>query len=71
MDTTESSTSQWFHNEDAYLSRNFKDITLIYQSAKGYTVLYRATRMGKYFLLKALRPEVNGDMPPRNCLTRT
>lgn len=70
MDTTESSTSLWFNNEDAYLSRNFTDITLIYQSAKGYTALYRATRMGKYFMLKALRPELKEDIFYRSALQK-
>lgn len=67
---TESSTSLWFNSEEPYLSKEFTDITFIYQSAKGYTALYRASRMGKYFMLKALIPELSEDMFYRSALQK-
>ena len=61
MQPEETSTSQWVEAGDAYLSRKFTDVELIYSSRTGRTVLYRATRLGKYFVLKALRRELAED----------
>ena len=61
MQPEETSTSQWVEAGDAYLSRKFTDVELIYSSRTGSTVLYRATRLGKYFVLKALRRELAED----------
>lgn len=39
------------------LSSQFSDIQLVYSSPAGYTDLFRATRYGKRYMLKCLKPE--------------
>lgn len=70
MNTSDNSTSQWFDSGDSFLSHNFTDISVFYQSTKGHTILYRATRMGKQFILKTLRPELQEDMFFRSALLK-
>ena len=41
----------------AMFSHKFENITVFHVSEHGYSTLYKAERMGKWFMLKALKPE--------------
>ena len=70
MQTDETSTSRWVDAGNAYLSPGFTDVEQLYASASGPAVLYRATRLGKRFVLKALKPEWRDDGLMRSALLK-
>ena len=70
MQTDETSTSRWVDAGNAYLSPGFTDVEQLYASASGPAVLYRATRLGKRFVLKALKPEWRDDGFMRSALLK-
>ena len=39
-----------------FLDNSFSDFTLLYESQTGFCRLYRAKRLGKWFVLKCLKP---------------
>ena len=51
------SDSGFLHGESLVLSRQFKDITPLHESKGGFSRLFRAQRMGKWQVLKCLKPE--------------
>ena len=51
------SDSGFLSGESLFLSSRFKEVSLVYQSEKGFAILYRAQRMGKWYTLKCLKPE--------------
>lgn len=70
MPTDETSTSRWVDAGNAYLSPGFTDVEQLYASASGPAVLYRATRLGKRFVLKGLKPEWRDDALVRSALLK-
>ena len=70
MPTDETSTSRWVDAGNAYLSPGFTDVEQLYASASGPGVLYRATRLGKRFVLKALKPGWRDDALWRSALLK-
>lgn len=51
------SDSGFLHGESLVLYRQFKDITPLHESKGGFSRLFRAQRMGKWQVLKCLKPE--------------
>lgn len=57
MNDEQQSDSGFLHGESLVLSRQFKDITPLHESKGGFSRLFRAQRMGKWQVLKCLKPE--------------
>lgn len=72
-DSTDSGfISQAQHNdsdERFYLSSEFRDLTLIHESEHGHSRVFRAQRMGKWHVLKCLKPQF-ADTPDYRALLR-
>lgn len=51
------SESGFVGDEVPLMTSSFVEITLLYDSKKSYARLYKAQRMGKWFVLKCLKPE--------------
>ena len=56
------SDSGFYGNEIPFISSSFEKITLLHDSNQGYCRLYKAQRMGKWFVLKCLKKEY-ADIP--------
>lgn len=52
------------------LSWRFDNPTLLYASRNGHTLIYKAQRMGKWHVLKTLKPELKGDAFYEGLLTK-
>ena len=64
--------SQTLHNdsdEGFYLSSEFRDLTPIHESEHGHSRVFRAQRMGKWHVLKCLKPQF-ADCPDYRALLR-
>ncbi|MBR6962551.1 MAG: protein kinase [Prevotella sp.] len=64
--------SQTLHNdsdEGFYLSSEFRDLTPIHESEHGHSRVFRAQRMGKWHVLKCLKPQF-ADSPDYRALLR-
>ena len=57
MNDEQQSDSGFLHGESLVLSRQFKDISPLHESKGGFSRLFRAQRMGKWQVLKCLKPE--------------
>ena len=55
------SDSGFITNESAYPTANYVDITPLYSTPNTHSELYTATRMGKRFVLKALKAEYRNN----------
>lgn len=57
MAIIDTSDSGFLSGESLYLSSRFRDIELLAVSQQGYSRVFRAQRMGKWHVLKCLKPE--------------
>lgn len=61
MDNYNSDISQIHDDGNAFASQRYTDIKPLYESSAGLFVLYRSNRMGKWVVLKSLKPEYRND----------
>lgn len=64
------SDSGFYGNEIPFISSSFEKITLLHDSNQGYCQLYKAQRMGKWFVLKCLKKEYAENPLYRNLLRK-
>lgn len=64
------SDSGFYGNEIPFISSSFEKITLLHDSNQGYCRLYKAQRMGKWFVLKCLKKEYAENPLYRNLLRK-
>ena len=68
MNIDDSSTSGYLTDEYEGLSTSFADVEQL--PSTGYCDLYRAKRFGRWYLLKCLRPDLQGDEAYRQMLRK-
>lgn len=61
MDNYNSDISQIHDDGNAFASQRYTDIKPLYESSAGLFDLYRSNRMGKWVVLKSLKPEYRND----------
>ena len=61
MDNYNSDISQIHNDGNAFASQRFTDIKPLQESSVGVFALYRSNRMGKWVVLKSLKPEYRND----------
>lgn len=61
MDNYNSDISQIHDDGNAFASQRYTDIKPLYASSAGLFDLYRSNRMGKWVVLKSLKPEYRND----------
>ena len=64
------SDSGFYGNEIPFISSSFEEVTLLHDSNQGYCRLYKAQRMGKWFVLKCLKKEYVENPLYRNLLRK-
>lgn len=55
MHTNTSDSGFFTRNEVPFLSASFSEITVLHESLSSYCILYKAQKMGKWFVLKSQR----------------
>ena len=61
MESFSSDISQITQKGDELITRQYSDIALLHESGNGAFCLFRASRFGKKFILKALKPQFRND----------
>ncbi len=64
------SDSEFFSGGEVSLSNDFQEIKQISSSVNGYSVVYQALRMGKWHILKCLKPEYSDKKEYRTLLQK-